>query len=116
LAGHRGIFVSGRATGETGRRIVFHQQSMQDLADRLTDALRRPVKNDTSLAANYDFTLTFADDDGLFGPRGAPEADTEPLPDLFTSIQVQLGLKLEPKTGPVEVLVVDHAEKIPTEN
>lgn len=117
LAGHRGIFVSGRATGDNGRRIVFQQQSTQDLADRLTDVLRRPVKNDTSLTANYDFTLTFADDDGLFGPaRGTPAANTEPLPDLFTAIQVQLGLKLEPKTGPVEVLVVDHAEKIPTEN
>jgi uncharacterized protein (TIGR03435 family) len=47
-------------------------------------------------------------------PAGLPEA--EPLPDIFGAVQAQLGLRLEPKKGPVDLIVVDHAEKTPTEN
>jgi uncharacterized protein (TIGR03435 family) len=43
-----------------------------------------------------------------------PEA--EPLLDIFGAVQAQLGLKLEPKKGPVELIVIDHVEKTPTEN
>jgi uncharacterized protein (TIGR03435 family) len=43
-----------------------------------------------------------------------PDADSGP--NLFAAVQEQLGLKLEKAKGPVEILVVDHAEKVPTGN
>jgi uncharacterized protein (TIGR03435 family) len=44
-----------------------------------------------------------------------PAPDSTPAPSLFTAVQ-QLGLKLESRKAPVEFLVVDRAEKTPTEN
>ena len=132
LAGHPGIFnimMPGRA------RLIAQQQTMQDLANRLTNDLSRPVKDETGLTAKYDFTLTYEPEPrpGLLGPMppppppppaeggGAPASappvpDREPLPNIFAAVQLELGLKLEPKKGPVELIVVDHAEKTPTEN
>ncbi|HEX3879932.1 MAG TPA: TIGR03435 family protein [Bryobacteraceae bacterium] len=40
----------------------------------------------------------------------------EPLPDLASALQAQLGLKLQSKKAPVDVLIVDHVEKTPTVN
>jgi uncharacterized protein (TIGR03435 family) len=48
-------------------------------------------------------------------PASQPDA-AEPLPDIFSALQSQLGLKLEQKKVAVEVFVVDHMEKTPTGN
>lgn len=48
-------------------------------------------------------------------PLGAG-SDSEGVPTLFGALQSQLGLKLEAKKGPMELIVVDHVEKVPTEN
>jgi uncharacterized protein (TIGR03435 family) len=80
--------------------------------------LDRPVVDQTGLEGRYDFTLTWTPDASQFGGRGgqAPPADpaTAP-PGLFTAIQEQLGLKLEPTKLPVDVLVIDRLEQ-PSEN
>ena len=121
------IMMNGRA------RMIGQQQTMQDLATRLTNLMNRPVTDATTLKAKYDFTLTYSPE-GMNGPMGlmpppppppaggggAPASsslpEAEPLLDIFGAVQAQLGLKLEPKKGPVDLIVIDHAEKTPTEN
>lgn len=74
--------------------------------------LDRPVIDKTGLTGRYDFTLEWRIDGTLAdrGPAGAPVVDTSDKPDIFTAIR-GLGLRLEPAKGPVEVMVIDHAEK-----
>lgn len=67
----------------------------------LYDWTGRPVVDRTGLIGRFDFTLTWA-------PEGSN--DTE-APSIFTAVQEQLGLKLVPARGPVDVLVVDSAER-----
>ena len=61
----------------------------------------------TGLTAKYDFILTFSREG---------TSDAEELPDIFSALQADLGLKLERKKTPVPVIVIDHMEKAPTEN
>lgn len=82
--------------------------------------LDRPVVDQTGLGdKRWDFTLKFTRDAavGGTGTDGQPAAPGDPdaPPDLFTALQQQLGLKLESTKAPVDVLVVDRAEK-PTAN
>ena len=70
----------------------------------------RAVYDGTGLTAKYDFTLNFANE----GRGQQPEFDA--APDVRVAVQEQLGLRLEPGKGPVDVIVVDHIEKTPTEN
>ena len=86
--------------------------SMRQLAERLSPFAGKPVVDATNLDGYFTVTLTFASDD-YAGP-----ADSGPLsPLLTTAVQEQLGLKLIlPESGPIKILVVDHAEPVPTAN
>jgi uncharacterized protein (TIGR03435 family) len=77
------------------------------LAMMLEGPLDRLVIDKTGIAGLYVFSLEWTPDD-------AP-ADLATGASLFTAIQEQLGLRLQSATGPVEMLVIDHAEK-PSEN
>jgi len=72
------------------------------LTGTLTAVTHRTVIDKTGLTGKYDFTLNWAPDDG-----SDPDS---PYPSLFTAVQEQLGVKLKSTKGPVDVLVVDHAE------
>jgi uncharacterized protein (TIGR03435 family) len=127
-AGGRGGIFMIMMPGRT--RLMGQGQTVQDLATRLANLLSRPVVDATELKAKYDFTLTFSLEGlnmtGPMGPLPPPAAGADPAsvsvpdgeapPDLFTAVQAQLGLKLDSKKGPVEMVVIDHIEKTPIEN
>ncbi len=87
-----------------------------ELAGALSFVLGRSVIDKTGIAGRFRMLLTFTPDVGstLLPDAGVP-AGTDSAADLFTAIQEQLGLKLESGKGPVEVIVIDRAEK-PSEN
>jgi uncharacterized protein (TIGR03435 family) len=89
-------------------RLGGHKLTMAWLADQLSGQSGRPVVDETGLAGEYDFTVSWVPN------PNAPNAES--LPDIFAAVQRQLGLKLEPKKGMIEVLIVDHAEKTPSGN
>jgi len=77
------------------------------------------IVDKTGLTGNYDFNLEFAGGFGIGTARSLPtSADaSEPSgPSLIEAMEKQLGLKLTKTTGHLDVLVIDHAEKTPTEN
>jgi len=80
--------------------------SMLTLAGMLAIPAGRPVVDKTGIVGNYDVTIKFA-----------PDGDIDSsLPSLFTAVREQLGLKLEPQKVSIEMLVIDHVEKMPSEN
>jgi uncharacterized protein (TIGR03435 family) len=98
-------------------RLIGRGQTMQDLAKRLATLLGKPVFDSTTLMPRYDFTLTFSPEgtDWGEGPLPAPP-DGESPPGIVAAIQSQLGLKLQSSKGPVDVLVIDHADRRPVAN
>jgi bla regulator protein blaR1 len=87
------------------------------LADQLSARLGLPVVDKTGLKGNYAFNLHWtpnktedehlAQSGWLFAPEPPPDSNG---PSLLTALEEQLGLKLEPQTESVQVLVVDHTE------
>jgi uncharacterized protein (TIGR03435 family) len=82
--------------------------------------LDRPLVNKTGIIGRFSFRLDFSADTTLRGvvPPGGPlppDASDPTGPSIFTALQEQLGLKLEPAKVPAEFLVIDHVER-PSEN
>jgi uncharacterized protein (TIGR03435 family) len=98
---------------------------MNASTDMLVSALSRQAEigrtviDETGLNGKYDWTLKWTPDvstpiskekdDGSHETANAAPPDSGPS--IFTAIQEQLGLKLESKKGPVEILVIDHVER-----
>jgi uncharacterized protein (TIGR03435 family) len=107
-------------------RIAANVQSMTDLANMLSNQIGTPVVDKTGLTGTYDFALEFVPErigaggigGGLVAPGEVPGASpgTFDGPTIFGAVQDQLGLKLEQKKGPLEVMVIDRAERVPSEN
>jgi uncharacterized protein (TIGR03435 family) len=85
----------------------------------LSRILGRTVIDKTGLTGKYNITMTWTPDESL-AMQPPPDAPKPPPsdgagPTIFTALIEQLGLKLEGQKGPVEVFVIERAEK-PTEN
>ena len=92
-------FICGQQFGRG--RIRFGGYPLSLFANGLSQTVGRAVVERTGLTGNWTFELTYA-------PEPSPDSDA---PSLFTAIQEELGLRLEPTTGPVEVLVVESVQR-----
>lgn len=97
-----------KPSGNPGGAMNAGAGTMAEIAQRLAGAAGRPILDRTGLAGKYGFLLIYA------RPSDQPTPDGPP--DFFTAVEQQLGLKLEPKKAPIEVLVVDNADRTPTGN
>jgi uncharacterized protein (TIGR03435 family) len=88
--------------------LTAHDIPMTSLAKHLAGAVHRTILDKTGLKGNFDLTLQWSNDEN-------PDSGAEQAPSIFTAVQEQLGLRLQPAKGPVETLVVDHAA-MPTDN
>lgn len=97
----------------------FRGEPTEHFAHWLQLVLDKPVVDKTTLTGNFDFTLTWTPDESQFTSMGihVPAAADNPNapPELFTALQEQLGLKLEPQKTQAQVLVIDYVEQ-PSEN
>jgi uncharacterized protein (TIGR03435 family) len=76
---------------------------MSDFALGMQAFLDRPVVDETGLTGRYNFVLKWTPDESNTSDPNAP-------PGIFTAVQQQLGLKLEPTKGPADILVIDRVE------
>jgi uncharacterized protein (TIGR03435 family) len=114
---------NGQRVGAQGLgRTTFSGITMTDFAAQLQlRVLDRPVIDRTGLTDRYDFTLNWRPDEFQFPRASAVQRaaaitnGADALPDLFTAVQEQLGLKLDATKAPADVLVIDKVSK-PSEN
>jgi uncharacterized protein (TIGR03435 family) len=95
-------------TDSSHGRLTLKNTTMDGLAERLARVADLPVVNRTAIDGVFNMKLVWT-------PEGENPKGPGSPPSLFTAIQEQLGLRLQSQKTPVEVLVIDHAEK-PAEN
>jgi uncharacterized protein (TIGR03435 family) len=94
----------------TGGWVLFGSGTMADLAQSLTTAAGKPVVDRTGVPGRYFYDLQYT-------PLSAPPTDNPAAPpDIFTAVHAQLGLRLEKRKQPIEVLVIDSVRRAPDEN
>ena len=93
----------GCGWGGNTRSCNITGSSMADLATSLSDPIHRKVIDKTGLTGRADITLKWSDD--VAARQGGSDVIS-----IFTAVEEQLGLKLQPSKGPVDTLVIDHAE------
>jgi uncharacterized protein (TIGR03435 family) len=94
-----------------------HNETMAELASDIgPQTLGAPLTDATGLTGRYNFTIFWSTTATDAARRGAPATDESDGLSIFDAVQEQLGLKIEKRKGPEQMLVVDHVEKKPTEN
>ena len=108
-----GTSVSSSPKGRSMRANV----TMKSFAGTLSSFLDRPVVDMTGLTGGFNINLEWAPDEMPSNPNAneGRAGDGVPGPTIYTALH-EVGLKLESRKAPVEILVVDRAEKVPVEN
>jgi len=105
----------GGGTLRRGRgHLEAQMMSISGLANALSGVVDRVVLDMTELKGRYNFSLEWTEE----GEAGAG-SDNPPLrsgPAIFTALQEQLGLKLQARKALVEIIIIDRAQKVPTDN
>lgn len=96
-------------------RVLYRHVSGHALAVILTRFTQQPIVNLTNLKGQYDVDLQWAPDPGTASAPSNP-VDVGEMPSLFAAVREQLGLRLEARKGPMEVVVVDRASRAPLGN
>jgi uncharacterized protein (TIGR03435 family) len=111
------VMVGGTIHGRT--RMRGNHATMEQLIARIKFMLNLPLRDETGLKGKYDFVLTYAPAPVVSPPDSStaniPDADVPAAPDIIGAM-AQIGLKLERKKELIDRLVIDHLEKLPTEN
>jgi uncharacterized protein (TIGR03435 family) len=104
---------SGANSNSDGVRTTLKatKVSMADLADFAARRLGAMVVDKTGIDGVYDFELSWANED-----LNSTDAGADALPSLFAVLQEKIGVRLQPQKVPVEIVVVDRVERVPTEN
>lgn len=105
--------------GNAGKgSLTAERVSMGDFASKVSEPLGRPVIDATGLKGRYDLRIDIsaymAEASATGGEGHGQQLDVMSI--MFTVLQEQLGVRLEPRKDAVDILVVDHAERTPTEN
>lgn len=87
-------------------RLAGTNATAATLARVLAAQIHRPVQDATGLTGTFDFTLEWEPDSAATPTPGRPA--------LVTAVREQLGLRLDARRGPVDVLVIDRVERLPT--
>jgi uncharacterized protein (TIGR03435 family) len=96
----------------SGNKMSYHNMPMSLFANVLAGAVDDTVVDGTGLKGSYDFTLEYYSGPGGVGVKEGREAAPDPNgPSLQMGLQ-QLGLKLESRRGPVEMLMVEHIARL----
>jgi|ERR1017187_4276727 uncharacterized protein (TIGR03435 family) len=104
---HPSQTAKGATTQSGPGHLESHECSLPSLADSLSGSVDRPVVDETGVPGVFDITLDWAVDE---------EHEAAGIPSIRVALEEKLGLKLEPRKLPVEMLVIDHVDKKPSEN
>jgi uncharacterized protein (TIGR03435 family) len=99
-------------------QVLGNAQGMADIAEMVTSLLGRLAVDKTAVKGAYDYTLDFAPGSiniPIAEAGGAP-APEDSYPDFIVAMERQMGIKIDGKTGPADVIVIDHAQRTPTGN
>lgn len=98
------------SNNKLGFQLTANNYGLNSFAAWLAQETHSPVADKTGLSKKYDLALQWSED-----LAAAPASGDPPYPLIFTALQEQLGLKLDPTKVPIDTVIIDHIDR-PSEN